>query len=39
MMKGQRDTSTLSDLQFPPHLSISVKAKDFLLKALAKNPN
>jgi serine/threonine protein kinase len=38
MMKGHRNTSSLSDLKFPSHISVSSEAKDFLLKSLAKNP-
>lgn len=37
-MNGRRDTSSLSELTFPAHIPVSPEAKDFLLRALNKNP-
>lgn len=39
MMTGQRRLENLSDLYFPPRFSISDDAKDFITKALDKNPS
>jgi serine/threonine protein kinase len=39
MMKGQRKLEDLSELRFPSVIPASEEAKDFIRKALEKNPS